>query len=162
MKEIQEDIQSINGVFEVVYLESLVESINKNVTMISFWLLGIALLLLIAVVLLINNTIKLALFSQRFLIRSMQLVGAKRGFIQGPFLKRSIMHGLLAGIFSSGMLYLLLRVANDRIPQLTSLQDETMVLAIFGSLLILGALIGFISTFRAINKYLNMSLDELY
>ncbi len=162
MKEIQADIQSLNGVFEVVYIPSLVASINENVTLISFWLLGIAALLMIAVVLLINNTIKLALFSQRFLIRSMQLVGAKRGFIQGPFLRRSVLHGLIAGLFASGMLYLLLRLANDRVPELSSLQDQTMILAIFAGLLVLGAMIGFISTFRAINKYLNMSLDELY
>lgn len=162
MKEIQADIQSLNGVFEVVYIPSLVASINENVTLISFWLLGIAALLMIAVVLLINNTIKLALFSQRFLIRSMQLVGAKSGFIQGPFLRRSVLHGLIAGLFASGMLYLLLRLANDRVPELSSLQDQTMILAIFAGLLVLGAMIGFISTFRAINKYLNMSLDELY
>ena len=162
MKEIQEDIQSLNGVFEVVYIPSLVESINENVTLISFWLLGIAVLLLIAVVLLINNTIKLALFSQRFLIRSMQLVGAKRSFIKGPFLRRSVLHGLFAGLFASAFLYILLRFANERVPELSSLQDQNMILAIFGGLLILGGIIGFVSTYRAISKYLNMSLDELY
>lgn len=162
MRDIQQEIQEIPGVFEVVYIPSLVESINENVTLISFWLLGIAALLLIAVVLLINNTIKLALFSQRFLIRSMQLVGARRSFIQWPFLRRSVLHGLIAGLFASGMLYALLRVANERVPELASLQDQNMILAIFGGLLILGALIGLISTYRAISKYLNMSLDELY
>lgn len=162
MKEVQADIQSLNGVFEVIYVESLVESINKNVTMISLWLLGIAALLLIAVVLLINNTIKLALFSQRFLIRSMQLVGARRSFIKGPFLRRAFLHGLVAGLLASGMLYLLLQVANERVPDLSSLQDPNTVLIIFGGLLLLGAIIGFLSTYRAISKYLNMSLDELY
>jgi cell division transport system permease protein len=162
MKEVQADIQTMNGVFEVIYVESLVESINKNVTLISLWLLGIATLLLIAVVLLINNTIKLALFSQRFLIRSMQLVGARRSFIKGPFLRRAFLHGLIAGLLASGMLYLLLKVANERIPDLASLQDPNSVLYIFGGLLVLGAIIGFLSTYRAISKYLNMSLDELY
>ncbi len=162
MAEIREDIEAITGVFEVDYVPNLVASINENTRLIGGALLGVALLLLIVVVLLINNTIKLALFSQRFLIRSMQLVGARRSFIQWPFLRRSALHGLLAGLFASALLYLILRVANDRIPELSSLQDQNMILSIFGGLLLLGAFIGFISTYRAISKYLKMSLDELY
>ena len=90
LEQAKKEIEKITGVFEVVYLESLVDSINKNLTKISVALLGFSGILIIIVILLINNTIKLALFSQRFLIRSMQLVGAKASFIQRPFLMRSV------------------------------------------------------------------------
>jgi len=162
MQMIRGEIEDMSGVFEVDYVESLVQEINRNVTYIGLIMLGIAMLLLIAVVLLINNTIKLALFSQRFLIRSMQLVGARASFIQKPFLWRSILHGLLAGLIASGLLYLVLELANQRIDGLRSLQDDRMLLMIFGTILILGAAIALLSTFRAIRKYLRMSLDELY
>ncbi|MBL6445931.1 ABC transporter permease [Fulvivirga sp. 29W222] len=162
LKNIKAEIEKINGVFEVVYVESLVDSINDNMTKISVFLLGFAVILLIAVVILINNTIKLALFSQRFLIRSMQLVGAKASFIQKPFLFRASMHGALAGILASAGLYALMNFANRKIQDLETLQDADKILILFALLLVLGVFIGFSSTFRAINKYLKLSLDELY
>ncbi|GAA0192254.1 permease-like cell division protein FtsX [Fulvivirga kasyanovii] len=162
LQGIKDEIEKINGVFEVVYVESLVDSINDNMAKLSVFLLGFAAILLIAVVILINNTIKLALFSQRFLIRSMQLVGAKASFIQKPFLYRASMHGALAGVLASAGLYALMNFANKKIEDLESLQDTDKILILFAALLVLGILIGFSSTFRAINKYLKLSLDELY
>ncbi len=162
MQMIRSEIESMSGVFEVDYVENLIDEINKNVTYIGLIMLGIAILLLIAVVLLINNTIKLALFSQRFLIRSMQLVGAKASFIQRPFLWRSILHGILAAIIASGLLFLVLEIANRRIEGLRSLQDNQSLLLIFGIIVLLGTTIAVLSTYRAIRKYLRMSLDELY
>ncbi|WP_255518171.1 ABC transporter permease [Fulvivirga sp. M361] len=159
---VKEEIESMSGVFEVVYVESLVKSIHQNVTKIGFVLIGFAVILLIIVVILINNTIKLALFSQRFLIRSMQLVGAKPGFIKRPFLVRSSIHGALAGIVASMGLFLLLNFANSKIEDLASLQDNKMLFILSLTLLLLGAIIGFGSTYRAINKYLKLSLDQLY
>ncbi len=162
LNEIKTDIEELTGVFEAVYVESLVESINENLAKISAVLLGFAVILLLVVVMLINNTIKLALFSQRFLIRSMQLVGAKASFIQKPFLLRSALHGILAGIIASAGLYTLLNFANQRIENLASLQDLQVIALLFFILIALGALIGFSSTYRAINKYMKLSLDELY
>jgi len=162
LKTIKNDIEEMNGVFEVVYIESLVDSINQNLTKISLVLLGFAVILLLAVVILINNTIKLALFSQRFLIRSMQLVGAKASFIQKPFLMRATLHGILAGVIASVLLYVLMNFANDRVEDLATLQEPDKILMLFGILLVLGSLIGFSSTYRAIKKYIRMSLDELY
>lgn len=159
---IKEDIEGISGVFEVTYIESLIDSINKNVTKISIILASFALILLISVIMLINNTIKLALFSQRFLIRSMQLVGATATFIQKPFLYRAALHGLLAGIFASLLLIVLMHYANNEIENLSTLQDPQKILYLFAGLLVLGAVIGFLSTFRSVRKYLKMSLDELY
>jgi len=162
MAEIKKEIEGIRGIFEVVYLDNLVESINRNLAKIGLVLVGFACLLLLAVVVLINNTIKLALFSQRFLIRSMQLVGATAGFIQRPFLLRAAFYGLIAGILACVGLFATLQYANRKIENLSELQktDEFLVLA--GSLLVLGMLVGFGSTYRSINKYLKMSLDELY
>lgn len=162
LQVIKQDIEDMAGVFEVVYVESLVDSINQNLTKISIVLLGFSGVLLLAVVILINNTIKLALFSQRFLIRSMQLVGAKAGFIQKPFLLRATGHGIMAGLFASIVLFGLMNFANQRVEDLSNLQETEKILILFGSLLIMGGFIGFLSTYRAIKKYLRMSLDELY
>ena len=162
LNEIKADIEKLTGVFEAVYVESLVESVNKNLAKISVVLLGFAAILVLVVVMLINNTIKLALFSQRFLVRSMQLVGAKASFIQKPFLVRSALHGILAGVIASAGLYGLLNFANQRVEDLASLQDTQMIVILFLVLVALGALIGFSSTYWAINKYMKLSLDELY
>lgn len=159
---IKNEIEELRGVFEVVYIESLINSINKNLTKISLLLIGFSAILLIVVVILINNTIKLALFSQRFLIRSMQLVGAKGNFIRKPFLYRSSLFGLLGGLFASGILFGLIQYANSKIEDLRQLQDINSMAILFGVLLLLGVIIGFFSTYRAINKYLKMSLDDLY
>uniref|UniRef100_UPI004048AD25 cell division protein FtsX n=2 Tax=Roseivirga sp. TaxID=1964215 RepID=UPI004048AD25 len=162
LDSLSKSIGQISGVFEVTYVESLVDSINKNLKNLGLVLLGFAAILLIIVTMLINSTIKLALFSQRFLIRSMQLVGATSGFIKRPFLQRSMFHGAIAGVVASLLLYGLLQFANSKIDRLVELQEETYILALYGLLIILGSFIAFISTYRAMNKYLKMSLDELY
>lgn len=162
LKKIKSEIEQIGGVYQVYYLENLIDSINQNVTKIGLILMGLVVLLLITVVLLINNTLKLALFSQRFLIRSMQLVGAKHWFIQGPFIVRASLHGLLSGLIASGLLIALLNFATERIEELKMIQNNDRLLLLFASLLGIGILIASISTFRAVNKYLKLSLDELY
>ncbi len=162
LKSIQSQIENISGVFEVTYVENFADSINDNSTKLSVLLIGIAAVLIIIVLLLINNSIKLALFSQRFLIRSMQLVGAKSSFIRGPFLKRSLLHGALAGLIASGLLYGLLLFANEKVDGLAQLQQRELFFALYGLLVVLGAIIAYFSTLRAMNKYLKMSLDELY
>ena len=162
LDQIVQDLERISGVFEVIYPENLVADIDRNQTKIGLVLIGFALVLFFIVVVLINNTIKLALFSQRFLIRSMQLVGATSGFIRRPFIQRAAGYGLLAALLASAQLYGLLRFANSRIDGLEKLQDFEGLLILLGILLILGVLVGMISTRRAIKKYLKMSLDELY
>ncbi|MBL7864915.1 MAG: ABC transporter permease [Cyclobacteriaceae bacterium] len=162
LQEIKARLEKDKGIFQVYYVESLVESINKNVAKIGLVLLGIAGMLLVVVVLLINNTLRLALFSQRFLIRSMQLVGATRAFIQGPFILRSILLGFISGVVASGMLWLLLRYGKSRVEDLSMLENEKRILMLLASLLALGIFVAAISTWRAVHKYLKLSLDELY
>lgn len=162
LQQVRKDIESMNGVFEVAYVENLIDSINRNLTKVSFFLIGFAVVLLIAVVILINNTIKLAMFSQRFLIRSMQLVGARSSFIKRPFLMRASFHGATAGLLASAGLYGLLSYFNYRIDGLAGLQNQQEILILFAVLLFMGAVIGYFGALRSIRKYLKMSLDELY
>ena len=162
LSEIKNRFEKEKAVFQVYYVESLIESVNRNVAKIGLVLLGIAGVLLFVVVLLINNTLRLALFSQRFLIRSMQLVGATRLFIQGPFILRSMALGALAGIIASGMLWALIYYGNRRVEELRLLENQDRLLALLASLLALGIFVAAVSTWRAVSKYLRLSLDELF
>lgn len=162
LAEIKKEIGFISGVYEVTYIENLVQSINQNVKKISLVLLGFTVILLIVVVVLINNTIKLALFSQRFLIRSMQLVGATAGFIRKPFLSRASLFGFISGALACGLLYAILHLAENEVEGLMELVPPEQLLILAGAMLTVGFLVGFISTFAAIKKYMKMSLDELY
>jgi cell division transport system permease protein len=162
MEKIKSDIQKMNGVFQVFYVEGLIESVNDNVMKIGLFLGGLILILLITVVLLINNTLKLALFSQRFLIRSMQLVGAKNWFIQRPFVLRAAGYGLLSGFIASLLMWLLSDYARNKITDLNLLHQQDQFFILLGTLLFLGIIVAVLSTFLSIRKYLKMSLDQLY
>jgi cell division transport system permease protein len=162
LEDIVRDIQLMEGVFEVTYMNDLVESINKNLVKVSMFLGSFVLILLITVIILINNTIRLALFSQRFLIRSMQLVGATKAFIRRPFLWRAFIFGSFGGTLASAMLFALMEYGRQMIEGFNLLYNLEWLLILFGGLVLLGAILSLISTLRAVNKYLNMSLDELY
>ena len=150
------------GVFEVQYPKDLFISINQNLTRVSLVLLGFAAVLVIVVVVLINNTIKLAMFSQRLLIHSMQLVGATRFFIQRPFLRRATWQGLASGILAALLLVAALQYSYLEVSQLRLLRDDRLTGLLLLAVVGLGTVIGFVSSYWAVNKYLNVSLDELY
>lgn len=160
--DIVEELRLIEGVFEVTYMADLVDSINQNLTKVALVLGGFILILIFTVIMLINNTIKLALFSQRFLIRSMQLVGATRGFIRLPFISRAFFFGIFSGVLASALLYGIIEYTKANIDGFALLQDYTLLYTLFGGLIIVGAVLSVFSTLQAVNKYLNMSLDELY
>lgn len=162
LKKIKQDLQTTQGVFEVEYVESLLDNINQNLRRLSILLISFAAILVLVVVILINNTIKLALFSQRFLIRSMQLVGATSFFIQRPFLNRASWQGFVSGILASGLLVGLLQYAYYQMSELYLLRDEKQILLLCVALVVLGGLLGFLSSYRAVRKYLRASLDDLY
>lgn len=162
LNNIKAELENMNGVFDAVYEKDFLEDINKNFTKISLVLMGIDVLLFLTVILLINNTLRLALFSQRFLIRSMQLVGAKKWFIQKPFLVRAGFYGILSGLIAAGMLFLLTNYAYRRVDMLNQLHNQQHFYILGGALLILGAFIAIMSTYWAIRRYLKMSLDQLY
>jgi len=162
MDKVKSEIQQMSGIFQVYYVEGLIESVNSNITKIGLILLGLISVLLLTVVLLINNTLRLALFSQRFIIRSMQLVGAKKWFIQGPFLWRAAVYGLLAGGLAASILWSLSTYAQQKIADLTTLHNPKEFLVLLLLLLAIGMLVAVFSTFFSVRRYLKMSLDELY
>ena len=162
LQQIKADLEKVEGVFEVVYQENLADQINKNLTKIYVILSTFAVIMLIIIVLLMNNTIRLALYSQRFLIRSMQLVGATNGFIQMPFLKNGAIQGLISGVIAAGMIVALQQIALRQIEGLHMLQEYEKLGVLLVAVIILGALIGVASTFQALARYLRMALDDLY
>ena len=159
---IESDILKIPGVYQVEYSKELIDNINKNVANISLVFIGLFLILLIISVILINNTLRIALFSQRFLIRSMQLVGATANYILRPFIFRGTMYGLIAGIISSGLLYVIIEIADRRISNLELVISLEQLGVIFISLIFTGIIMVILSTYSAVSKYLNSTLDELY
>lgn len=147
---------------EVYYQESLLFLINENVRKISFFLLIISSFLFLIAVTIINNTIRLAIYSKRFIIRTMQLIGATRAFIRRPFLIQSAFHGLIAALVAvcllTGMLYLI----EKEFFLLFTFRSTNLFILLVISLIIIGVLINIISTFFSVNKYLSISEDQLY
>lgn len=147
---------------EVFYQKSLVHLINKNIRRISIVLLGFSALLLLIAMALINNTIRLSVYSRRFIIRTMKLVGATRGFISKPFIIRGIMQGLYSAIFAIIVLGTILYFLMQQVPELVNLFDLYLYLAVFGLVIVTGMFLSWVSTFFAVRKYLKMNEDELY
>ena len=159
---VEEDILKISGVYEVDYSKDLISNINKNITSISLVFIGIFIVLFLISIILINNTLRIALFSQRFLIRSMQLVGATSNYILKPFLLRGIFYGVVSGVIASVLLFVIITLANDKLNGLNSIATAEQLSIIFISLVLTGIVMVVISTYTSVNKYLNSSLDELY
>ena len=147
---------------EVKYQQSLVDQMNQNLTYISLVILAFAAIFVVVSVALINNTIRLAIYSQRFLIKSMQLVGATKGFIRKPFLLYGIWHGLLAGLISIIILIGTLYFANKEVPDLVILQSYTEFGFVFLFVIALGVFISGFSTLLAVNKFLRLKIYNLY
>ena len=147
---------------EVKYQQSLVDQMNQNLTTISLIILIFAAIFVVLSVALINNTIRIAIYSQRFLIKSMQLVGATKGFIRKPFLLYGIWHGLLGGLIAIIILLGTLSLAYKEIPDLVILRNYTEFGAIFVILIGIGVFISGFSTYLAVNKFLRLKIYNLY
>lgn len=147
---------------EVKYQQPLVDQMNKNLTSISLIILAFAGIFVILSVALINNTIRLAIYSQRFLIKSMQLVGATKGFIRKPFLLYGIWHGLLGGLIAVLILIATLYFAYKQVPDLIILQNYTQFGIVFVGIVGIGIFISGLSTYLAVNKFLRLKLYDLY
>ena len=162
LEEIERDILSIPGVYEVDYSKEMIQNINKNVRNISIVFISIFITLFIISITLINNTLIIALFSQRFLIRSMQLVGATSNYILKPFIMRGFFYGLISGIISSSLLYVMIIFTNKKITGFDMIISFEQLSIIFIALIFTGIIIVMFSTYNSVNKYLNSSLDDLY
>ncbi len=162
VKNIEKEILALPQVKELVYQESLIHLVNENVERISFVLVLFSSLMFLIAITLMNNAIRLAVYAKRFIINTMQLVGATRGFIRRPFLYRSILHGLISSFIAIGMLSAIIYMGETEMEGLVSFRDVDILMILFGSVVLLGIIINLISTFFAVNKYLNIKVDNLY
>jgi cell division transport system permease protein len=160
--EIEENLLKNPIVKEVYYQKSLVGMVNKNVSKISLVLAAFSILLLLIAVTLINNTIRLSVYSKRFLIKSMQLVGATESFIRRPFMSISLVHGLISSVIAIGLLTGVIYVSRVEIPDIVSLQSIDLFLILFAFVVLTGIIISWISTYFAVRKYLKVNIDTLY
>src|SRR5690606_11443011 len=147
---------------EIVYQESLIDMVNKNIRVISIVVLAFTVILLVIAIALINNTIRLAIYSQRFLIKSMQLIGATKGFIRKPYILYGIAHGLIGALIAILLLIFTLQFAQKQVPELIFLQNWAQFIAIFIVVVALGILISALSTYFAVTKYLKAKSHSLY
>jgi cell division transport system permease protein len=159
---IEGKLMDYSPVKEVYYHESLIYLINKNIRKISFVILVFSGLLFLIALTLVNNTIRLSVYSKRFLIHTMQLVGATRAFIRRPFIKKSILHGILAAFIAIFLILGSLYLLQKDFPELIKIQDMQVLAMLFGGVILLGIFFNLISTFFAVNKYLRMEEGDLY
>ena len=147
---------------EVSYDENSVKDVNMGFQQFVYLLLGVALLLVIIAVAMINNTIRLALYSKRFTIKTMQLVGAKGSFIRRPFLLQALLQGVISAIIGMFILVSVFYTSNNVFDTFEITFSENSFIILAASLMTLGIFITVLSTWFALNKYLRMSLDDLY
>lgn len=147
---------------EVVYQKVMIDKLNRNTKAVAFFILIFSSALLIVAIALINNTIRLSIYSQRFLIRTMYLVGATRAFISKPFIFKGFRQGVIAGIIAGLMLAGFLMLSTRFIPDLLQLQDENVLLVLFIGIILVGVIISAFSAFLAVMRYLRLKTSDLY
>ncbi len=147
---------------EVVYDRPLIQLMNDNIERIGIVLIAGFLLLTLIAIGLINSSIRLGIYSKRFTIKTMQLVGATKGFIRKPFIFKSIQHGFLGALIASGLLYTSLYYLDQNIPDLKAAQNLNILLLVFSFLVLIGMFISMSCTFFAMKKYLRLKTDQLY
>lgn len=162
IEQIAQDLAAKDYVQEVQYDKPLVSLLNENVKRITFWMLVIAGIFVLISFLLINSSIRLSVYAKRFTIKTMQMVGATKGFIRKPFIWTSVKLGLIGAILAlialAGVVYWM----NGLIPELEILKNYEMLAILFVGVLVFGVLISLLSTFFATTRYLNLRTDELY
>ncbi|WP_106540748.1 cell division protein FtsX [Prolixibacter denitrificans] len=147
---------------EVHYQRNLVRQLNRNVNKLSVILAVLSLLMLVIFIALINNAIRLSIYSRRFLINTMQLIGATRGFIRRPFMSKGVLHGIYGAIIASIMLLGLVFSYQKELKAVINFQNMETMGILLGLVFVLGILISGISTFFAVNKFLRLKFDELF
>ena len=159
---LQAQLRKNTDVKEIYYQKSLVDLINQNIRRIAIVLMAASLVLLVISITLIRNTIRLTIYSKRFLVRSMQLVGATPAFIRKPFVRKGRWQGFFGALLADILLALLLFGMTRRLPELALVQDYRIIAGIFVGIIILGILLGGLSTRSALRKYLHADVDRLY
>jgi cell division transport system permease protein len=157
-KEIRQHLE----VGDVQYNKALVTNLDERIREISLILLAITVIISVLVIILIDNTIRLAMFSNRFLIKTMQMVGATRWFIAKPMDVRALINGAISGVIAIGLMILVIFISEKFLPPMQALRDYGLLGGMFATIFVLGIGISFISTHRSVLKYLKMKLDDLY
>lgn len=147
---------------DIKYDNDLVEIMNDNVKKITFWVLVLSAIFTLIAVLLINSSIRLAVYSKRFIIKTMQMVGATKRFIRRPFVMKSIQLGIIGAIVALIGMAVVLYYLNQTFPELELLQKPILIASLFTGVFLLGILITWISTFIATQRFLNLKTDHLY
>lgn len=161
-KKIETRLRKNPMIADVIYDQQLVTLVNDNVKTITFWILVVSAIFAIVSVLLINSSMRLSIFSNRFIIKTMQLVGATKSFIRKPFIKRSIMLGMIGAVLAVIALIGILIYVDVNFPTLEIFKDEILIGAVLLGVLLLGALIPWLSTYFATQRFLNLRTDDLY
>jgi len=159
---LENELVKNKNVKEVSYQKSLVSMVNENIRKISLIILSFSSLLLIIAIALINNTIRLSVYSKRFLIRTMQLIGATENFIRKPFLLQGLLQGIAGSVIALILLVFTLYFAQKEVPELQKLQDAALFIKLFIFVTVLGIIISWASTYMAVRKYLRIKTDYLY
>jgi cell division transport system permease protein len=159
---IQTELMENAKIQEVFYQPDLVDAVNKNMNKISLYLLGFSGLLMLIAMALINNTIRLSIYSKRFLIKTMQLVGARHSFIRRPFVMRGIGNGIVAAFIAIGLIVTFLYYLQQQMPELIDFKNIELYGALFLIIIVLGIIISWISTNLAVRKYLRIESGDLY
>ena len=162
LAEIEEEFTSELFIREVVYDKPLIQMMNENIERIGLILLAGSILLSLIAIGLINSSIRLSIYSRRFLIKTMQLVGATKTFIRMPFIYRSLRHGIYGALVASALLALLLYYLSLKIPGAGELQTVIDLIILFGGIFVAGIAISLTCTFFALSKYLKLTTDQLY
>ncbi|MDT0649228.1 cell division protein FtsX [Autumnicola edwardsiae] len=160
--EIAAELTAKNFVDEVIYDQPLIALLNENVKKISFWVLVVSGIFTFIAVLLINSSIRLAVYSKRFIIKTMQMVGATKGFIRRPFIWQSVKLGIIGAILALIGMAAVLYYLNKSFGELNLLGDVKLLAALFIGIFLMGVIITWISTYIATSRFLNLKTDELY
>src|SRR6056297_1540265 len=160
--DIKQDLQQYDEIKEVYYQKSLVDLINQNIQKIGLIILIFSGFLFLIALTLIHNTIRLSIYSKRFIINTMQLVGATKGFIRRPFIFRGMLQGVLASIIAMGLLTGAVYFMQKEFDEIITLKDIEILAVLYGAVLLVGVFISWISTFFAVNRYLKVNVDKLY
>jgi cell division transport system permease protein len=159
---IEQDLVKYNSIEEVYYKKSLLYAVYENIRQITMIILGFSVLLTLISVTLINNTIRLSVYSKRFIINTMQLIGATRRIIRRPFLLRGAASGFTGSLIALVILFGLIYLLQDEFEGVISFKDYDLLAILALGVIVVGVVINWISTFFAVNKYLNMKTDKLY
>ncbi|MDI3526314.1 MAG: cell division transport system permease protein [Tenuifilum sp.] len=160
--KIEQWLKRFPQISEVDYQRSLINLVNENVSRIGFVILVFAGLMLFVSLVLINNTIRLSVYSRRFIINTMKLVGASWGFIRRPFLLKSILHALYASFIAISLLVALLYAITKEVADIVSVLQPESIIFVFAAITAVGIFINFLATLLAVNKFLRLATDDLY